>query len=159
MSRLAIVFSFLAGASFAHDFLGAESCQSCHAEAYAQWKASPHARAKEVLSPAQQKDARCLSCHSPNEAESKVVGVSCETCHGGSQYYSASFVMKDPELARHVGLLDPAEKSCRACHDASTPAMKPFDFTTKLKAIAHGGKPKVAPPEPLKPSGKKGTSK
>jgi formate-dependent nitrite reductase cytochrome c552 subunit len=123
--------------AFAYDFLGPESCQGCHIEAYAAWKLSPHARAKDSLTPAAQKDARCLSCHSPNESEQRVAGVSCETCHGGGQYYVGAYVMKDPELARLVGLTDPSEKGCRTCHDASSPSLKPFDFVTKLKAIDH----------------------
>ncbi len=123
--------------AWAHDFLGAESCQGCHAEAWAAWKASPHARAKEVLSAQQQKDARCLSCHSPNENDQKVTGISCETCHGGGQYYTARYVMKDAELARLVGLVDPNEKQCRSCHDDSSPSVKPFEFIGKLKALDH----------------------
>ncbi len=121
----------------AYDFLGAESCQSCHPDAYAAWKASSHARAKSVLSPVQQRDARCLSCHSPNDAEQKQAGVTCETCHGGGQYYSPKYVMKDPELTRLAGLVDPTEKACRACHDASSPSLKPFDFASRLKAMDH----------------------
>ena len=66
-----------------------------------------------------------------------MANVSCETCHGGGQYYTARYVMKDPELARLVGLLDPSEKGCRTCHDASSPSLKPFDFVTKLKSIDH----------------------
>jgi hypothetical protein len=45
--------------------------------------------------------------------------------------------MKDPELARLVGLLDPSEKGCRTCHDASSPSLRPFDFASRLKAIDH----------------------
>ncbi len=129
----------LAGASaaWAHDYLGPQSCQGCHPDAFAAWKASPHARAREALSPVQQRDARCLACHSPNEADSKVANVTCETCHGGGQYYSPRFVMKDAELARLLGLVDPSEKGCRTCHDASSPSLKPFDFVSKLKAIDH----------------------
>ena len=66
-----------------------------------------------------------------------MAGVSCESCHGGGQYYVAAYVMKDPELARLVGLSDPSEKGCRNCHDASSPSLKPFDFVSKLKAIDH----------------------
>ncbi len=123
--------------AFGFDFLGPESCQGCHLDAYAAWKASPHARAKDSLTPAAQKDARCLSCHSPNENEQGVAGVSCESCHGGGQYYVSQYVMKDPELARLVGLVDPSEKGCRTCHDASSPSLKPFDFVAKLKAVDH----------------------
>jgi hypothetical protein len=126
-----------ASVALGYGYLGPESCQGCHPDAYAAWRASPHARAKESLSAAQQKDARCLSCHSPADGEQQVANVSCESCHGGGQYYSARYVMKDPELARLVGLVDPSEKGCRTCHDGSSPSLKPFDFVTKLKAIDH----------------------
>ena len=132
-----LIVLVVASAALGYGYLGAESCQGCHPDAYAAWRATPHARAKETLSPTQQKDARCLSCHSPAEGEHQVSNVSCESCHGGGQYYSARYVMKDPELSRLVGLVDPSEKGCRTCHDASSPSLKPFDFVTKLKAIDH----------------------
>lgn len=120
----------------AADFLGPESCQGCHPQAYAIWKQSKHARARAPLSAQQQRDAKCQTCHSPN-SEQNVANVTCETCHGGGQYYVARYVMKDPELARLVGLQDPSEKSCRTCHDSSSPSLRPFDFVEKLKAIDH----------------------
>jgi hypothetical protein len=45
--------------------------------------------------------------------------------------------MKDSELSRAVGLEDPGEKSCRACHDASSPSLKAFEFKEKVKEIDH----------------------
>jgi hypothetical protein len=45
--------------------------------------------------------------------------------------------MKDPELARLVGLQDPSEKSCRSCHEPSSPSLRPFQFADKLKAMDH----------------------
>jgi hypothetical protein len=137
---LAVLAAAPAGAAdfVAADMVGPESCKACHAEAYNAWKLSKHSRALDSLSPQQQKDGRCLSCHSPNVKDQNVaVAVSCETCHGGGQYYAASYVMKDPELARMVGLVDPSEKSCRSCHDASSPSLRPFDFVEKLKLIDH----------------------
>lgn len=138
-SRIVVVLSIAggAGAVWAYDFLGSESCQACHPDAYAAWQTTAHARSRDVLSVQQQRDARCLSCHSPNQVEQKSAHVGCETCHGGGQYYSADYVMKDAELARLVGLVDPNERSCRACHDNSSPSLKPFDFATKLKVIDH----------------------
>jgi formate-dependent nitrite reductase cytochrome c552 subunit len=133
---LALSATWASGA-LAYDFLGSESCQGCHPDAYAAWQASPHARSRDVLSAQQQKDARCLSCHSPNEADQRAMQVACESCHGGGQYYSARYVMKDAELARLVGLVDPVEKACRACHDDSSPSLKPFDFAVALKAMDH----------------------
>ena len=123
--------------SAAADFLGPESCKGCHPAAYEAWSQSKHARAADSLSDAQRKDARCLSCHSPEQSAQTVAHVTCETCHGAGQYYSPSYVMKDAELARLVGLVDPTEKACRNCHDASSPSLKPFNFVEALKAIDH----------------------
>ena len=145
------------GVGEAADFTGPESCQACHPQAYEAWKQSKHARARDSLSPQQQKDARCLSCHAPDQAEQTVSNVSCETCHGGGQFYVASYVMKDAELARLVGLQDASEKSCRNCHDASSPSLRPFDFVEKLKLIDHWSaerskRSQAAHPEPAKRS-------
>lgn len=137
VSRTILATWLLAGVAFGHDFLGAESCEACHPDAWAAWQLSAHARSREALSAQQQHDARCLMCHSPNEADQRVSGVSCETCHGGGQYYSARYVMRDKELARLTGLIDPTEKSCRVCHDASSPSLRPFDFKEKLKVMDH----------------------
>ncbi len=127
----------LSGAAEAADLLGPESCKGCHPAAYEAWTQSKHARATDSLSEAQKQDARCLSCHAPQQSSQGVSHVTCETCHGGGQYYSAAYVMKDAELARLVGLQDPSEKACRTCHDASSPSLKPFDFAESLKAIDH----------------------
>ncbi|RKG92606.1 multiheme c-type cytochrome [Corallococcus terminator] len=141
-SRAIRVFSALllaasGGLAGAADFTGPDSCKGCHPEAYDAWMKSKHARATDTLADAQKKDARCLSCHAPDQATQTLTAVTCETCHGGGQYYSPSYVMKDPELARLVGLVDPSEKQCRTCHDASSPSLRPFDFKEALKAIDH----------------------
>lgn len=129
--------ALLSAGALAADFLGPESCKGCHADAYATWSTSKHARSTESLTREQQKDPRCTACHAPNLTEQRVGAVSCETCHGAGQYYVPAYVMKDPELSRLVGLLDPGERSCRSCHDASSPSLKPFDFASKLKAVDH----------------------
>ncbi|MDY7224765.1 multiheme c-type cytochrome [Hyalangium rubrum] len=129
-----LVVSGVAGAA---DFVGPESCKGCHPAAYTAWQQSKHARAADSLTESQKKDARCLSCHAPDQAQQNVASVTCETCHGGGQYYSPGYVMKDPELSRLVGLVDPSEKMCRTCHDASSPSLRPFNFVESLKAIDH----------------------
>lgn len=127
----------VSGAAGAADFVGPESCKGCHPAAYTAWQQSKHARAADSLSENQKKDARCLSCHAPDQAQQATAHVTCETCHGGGQYYSPDYVMKDGELARLVGLVDPSEKMCRTCHDASSPSLRPFNFVESLKAIDH----------------------
>ena len=151
---LLLAVSTVAGAT---DFVGPESCKGCHPAAYTAWQLSKHARATDSLSETQKKDARCLSCHAPDQAQG-VANVSCESCHGGGQNYAPSYVMKDSELSRLVGLVDPSEKLCRTCHDASSPSLRPFNFVESLKAIDHwsaerakkGARAEATPPEPAK---------
>jgi hypothetical protein len=45
--------------------------------------------------------------------------------------------MRDAELARAVGLADPGEKSCLACHGESAPSLVRFEYTKKLPLIDH----------------------
>ncbi len=139
-ARTLWLFPIVLAASFAvraADFIGPEACKGCHVEAYNAFKQSKHARALDSLSTGQRQDARCVSCHAPNLQEQSVAHVTCETCHGGGHYYATTYVMKDSELARLVGLTDPSEKGCRTCHDASSPSLRPFDFVEKLKLIDH----------------------
>ena len=156
---LLVLLLVRSGAAGAADFVGPESCKGCHPAAYDTWMQSKHARAGDSLSESQRKDARCLSCHAPEQASQGVSHVTCETCHGPGQSYSPSYVMKDAELARLVGLVDPSEKSCRTCHDASSPSLKPFNFVESLKAIDHWSAERASakaaradgpPPEPPK---------
>lgn len=118
------------------DFVGPENCRACHPTAYAAWKDSQHAQSTGSLSARQLADGRCLSCHAPDRSKG-AEAVSCETCHGGGQFYSPTYVMKDRELSRAVGLIDPSERLCVKCHDANAPALSPFNFAEKLKALDH----------------------
>jgi hypothetical protein len=143
--------------SSAGDKVGPETCKACHPAAYEAWRAGPHARARESLGERHARDARCLSCHAP-DAEDGLAGVTCEACHGSGRLYSASYVMRDPELARLVGLQDPGERACAACHTDTTPSLSRFDYARKLLLIRHwderppaappGGKPAPAKPAP-----------
>ena len=64
--------------SQAQSYLGPETCQACHAEAYSIWKAGPHARATTSLTGRSAKDGRCLGCHSPQQDK----GLTEVTCEG-----------------------------------------------------------------------------
>jgi hypothetical protein len=140
------------------DKVGPETCKACHPGAFAAWAAGPHARARESLREKSRDDRRCLSCHAP-DAEDGLAGVSCESCHGAGRLYSAAYVMRDAELARAVGLLDPGEKTCAACHTDSTPSLEAFDFARKRLLIDHwtaerapeGPKAEPAPKPAAKP--------
>ena len=118
------------------DKVGPETCKACHPAAYEVWRAGPHARTLDALPVQSRKDPRCLGCHAP-DAEDGLLGISCEACHGPGRVYSAPYVMRDAELARVVGLLDPGEKACLACHGESAPSLVRFDYVKKLPLIDH----------------------
>lgn len=143
-SIAATLTTLLALPALAADFVGSESCRTCHVEAFEQWKDSPHARAHQTLTPAQQKDQRCIQCHAPDEAKGGDPGVSCETCHGAGEYYWPDHVMRDSELARASGLQMPDAKACLLCHDAASPALAPFDPAKKMAEIDHWSKTRAA---------------
>jgi hypothetical protein len=133
--------------SAAGDKVGPDTCKACHPSAFEAWHNGPHARARESLGERHASDARCLSCHAP-DAEDGLAGVTCEACHGAGRLYSASYVMRDPELARLVGLVDPGEKTCAACHTETTPSLVRFDYARKLPLIHHGLEPAAPPAKP-----------
>jgi hypothetical protein len=123
--------------------VGPETCKACHPAAYEVWRVGPHARALEALPVQHRKDPRCLSCHSP-DAEDGLAAVTCEACHGPGRVYAAPYVMRDPELSRLVGLVDPGEKSCVACHGDSTPSLVKFEYLKKLPVIDHWTRERAA---------------
>lgn len=132
-----MLVALVARSAPAAEFVGAESCRSCHAAAYEAWRESPHARAFKSLSAEHRNDARCLQCHAPNVSMGGDAGVSCETCHGAGEHYWPDYVMRDAELARAAGLVTPDARSCMVCHDASSPSLLPFDVDAAMKAIDH----------------------
>ena len=123
----------------AQNYVGAERCGQCHEFEYRVWSTGPHAKAHLALSADQLKDSKCNNCHTHVvEADSKLTAVQCERCHGPGKYYQASYVMKDKELARAVGLVDPTPQSCLQCHTEGAPSVAPFDFKTMWARIDHG---------------------
>ena len=134
---LALAVLALPGAALAaSDRVGPEACKACHPAAYDVWRAGPHARALEALPADRRADERCRSCHAPDAGDG-IAGVSCEACHGPGRLYAVPHVMRDPELARALGLVDPGAKSCLACHTDSTPSLVPFQPARKLPLVDH----------------------
>ncbi|MFO0584466.1 MAG: multiheme c-type cytochrome [Anaeromyxobacter sp.] len=136
VAALAALALLAGGPARAGDTVGPETCKACHPAAYEAWKNGPHARAQDSLTGKGRTDARCLSCHAP-QLEDGLAGVTCEACHGAGGRYSARYVMKDAELARAVGLVDPNEKTCLACHTDSTPSLVRFEHAKKRQLIKH----------------------
>src|SRR3954468_7381326 len=139
MKRFLLVLC-LAPAAWASDLVGSASFRSCHAEAYRIWAAGPHAPAAQTLTPEQRQQTLCLQCHSRDEqraGQADVQGVSCETCHGGGRFYQPAVVMRDKELSRLFGLVDPTPQSCMVCHGGASPSVKPFDVKEAMQRIDH----------------------
>lgn len=131
----------IAGGAHAQTHVGAARCQSCHPFEHQVWASGPHARAHLSLSETERADAKCNSCHTlaaVDAGNTKLQGVQCESCHGAGKYYQQSFVMKDKELARAVGLVEPTMQVCQRCHNEGAPSIKPFDFAAMWARIDHG---------------------
>jgi hypothetical protein len=156
---IAVLPSLVGAAPTFAPTVGPETCKACHPAAYEAWRTGPHARAFDALPERNRKDKRCLSCHAPLAGDG-FVAVGCESCHGAGGAYQARYVMRDAELSRAVGLLDPDERTCGACHNESTPSLTKFEYKRKLpliehwsaeraawKAAAEAAKPAAAPPK------------
>jgi len=122
-----------------HDYVGADRCRACHVDEHTKWMSSAHARAFDVLSPREQQDARCLSCHTTvaDDTSAPLVGVQCEACHGPGRYYALDYVMRDAELRSQLLMIEPGEKTCARCHTESSPSLRPFSYPEKREAIRH----------------------
>ncbi|MBI4816303.1 MAG: hypothetical protein HY791_08595 [Deltaproteobacteria bacterium] len=136
----ALLFLWLLPAtSGADDYVGVESCKTCHHAEYEQWKSTPHARSLERLSAQERQDRSCLACHTmlPFDDRESRAEVQCESCHGGGARYAARFIMRDPLVARLLGLEDIKEETCARCHAEAGPSLSPFDFAKALEAVRH----------------------
>ena len=127
--------------AFGQRAVGAERCGSCHTFAYEKWLKGPHSKAHTSLVGDELTSVKCQICHTPGklkDAATKFVGVQCESCHGNGQYYAHDYVMRDRELSRKVGMIDPTAAMCTSCHTVDVPSLKAFSFEEYWKLIAHG---------------------
>lgn len=126
------------------DYVGSEACGACHPTAFAVWQRSAHARASESLGRSVS-DRRCLACHATGDAPAGRPygsGVGCEMCHGSGAGYAPADVMRNPVLARELGLRELGasrvrDTLCLSCHRGST-RLAPFEIEAAWRRIAHG---------------------
>ncbi|MCG8425174.1 MAG: cytochrome c family protein [Proteobacteria bacterium] len=124
------------------DYVGSKACAPCHQEAYKVWRQSAHARADQRLGPAP--NPACLGCHTTGEAPAGrafFAGIGCEACHGPGAGYAEDDIMRNPTLARLLGLRDLSTRRrraalCAGCHGAQT-RLAPFDPEAALRRIEH----------------------
>jgi hypothetical protein len=118
-------------------YLPAVACAHCHAEQYAKWSGTRHARATDSLVIKQVEfEASCLACHASGIDRSagetvalpQLQNVHCEACHG-----PAADHLKNP--ARGYGSISDLKASCSVCH---TPQTSPgFDPQAAWEKIRH----------------------
>jgi len=118
---------------------GTAACGACHAEIRRGWSRTPHARAS--LRAGEARSPRCRACHMTDGGSAPLPGVGCEACHGAGVDYAPDDVMRDPALARALGLRDlstPARREvvCLACHRESTRLAR-FDPEAAWQRIRH----------------------
>ncbi|HEY0190822.1 MAG TPA: multiheme c-type cytochrome [Kofleriaceae bacterium] len=138
LAWIAILLGTARGAR--RDWTGSAACGSCHPAELAAWQTTPHAltRARFPGRP----EGRCLGCHATGEAPAGpaiAVEVGCEACHGAGAAYAADDLMRDPPVARALGLADlstPAARKavCLACHRTATRGT-PFDPTAPVHPL------------------------
>ena len=117
-------------------YVGSETCRSCHKAEYEQWQSTQHAHAFSTLQRVQ-KDAtpECVQCHvvgfqRPSgyvnaQATAKLSNVGCESCHG--------FGTRHEMFAKTGGKV--AEAVCVTCHQ---PANDPgWNYAAKLPRVSH----------------------
>jgi hypothetical protein len=125
----------------ASDFVGAATCQTCHADIHKAWSATKHARAFGRLGPDEAASGKCIKCHvtgTPEQiaaegAKPSLPGVQCESCHGAGRAHVEAAKGGDASNARTKRI---EELTCTACHNDTSPHYKPFFFGA-MKGLVH----------------------
>lgn len=102
----------------------AASCAGCHPAATAIWHASAHAKPWAGL-PEADRTAGCIPCHSQPSPAGPIPGVTCVSCHQGSEAHARA-----AGVNRTLGTV-----SCRSCHDGQH--HPGFIYQPAWQAVAH----------------------
>ena len=135
----ALLAERVAGAA-RRDWTGSAACGACHPKELAAWQATRHAMTRDRFPT--RPESRCLACHGTGEAPAGptiAVEVGCEACHGAGAGYAPDDVMRDPPVARALGLAELSTPKARAalcaqCHGRPTRGT-PFDPTRPVHPV------------------------
>jgi len=145
-------------------FVGSESCKSCHQKEFEVWDASKHAAAFETLvnnkkPPGnRQFDGECVVCHTvgfgyksgyrDEKQTPNLKGVGCENCHGPGSLHVDQPRNKEIQLAMSPWKTNAADnitnkaiektifRTCFHCHDTDNDPH--FDVPKYWQKIGHG---------------------
>ncbi|MCP4005661.1 MAG: redoxin domain-containing protein [bacterium] len=136
------------------DFVGSDSCRTCHSAEFETWQASPHAQSMASLaSKKETRNPKCQRCHTtgfgrpggfPEKAGSgaheDVARVGCESCHGpGGDHVGENAA----RVGTIVSLTDKCDscaiqKVCGSCHDEANDPDFAFDIEAHIERQRHG---------------------
>ncbi len=127
------------------EYVGSDTCKTCHAKAYDVWSHTGHSHAFKTLEDAKRPslrryDPECVVCHTvgfgrltgykDKQTTPDLIDVGCESCHGPAGWHVDNY--KDPVWQRKlnpwkappteteeakVKRLDRIDQMCQACHD------------------------------------------
>lgn len=121
-------------------YVGSETCGSCHAQALAWWKNTPHGNAYATLvSRDKQFNLSCVACHVTGYGQpggstvthvDKLQNVGCENCHGPGSLHIAN---PTAPMVREV-----REPVCAGCHTEEHSDQFAFAaYVARLRAPGH----------------------
>ncbi len=137
LATMGLIATMAYTAKAAPTYVGINQCKMCHMKQYNVWKDTAHAKAFDVLKPADQAKPECIKCHITGDNK-ELKGVQCEACHGAGSEYKSFAVMKNVKEAEAKGLNPKPVTVCVKCHNKNSPNFKGFDFNTAWPKIKHG---------------------
>jgi RecJ-like exonuclease len=137
LATMILITSISHTSKAAPTYVGVNQCKMCHMKQYNVWKDTAHAKAFDVLKPADQAKPECIKCHVTGDNK-ELKGVQCEACHGPGSEYKSFAVMKNVKEAEAKGLVAKPVNVCVKCHNKNSPTFKGFDFNTMWPKIKHG---------------------
>ena len=137
------------------EYVGSDTCMSCHSDEHERWSNGPHAKAFATLEAKNQsQNAECLACHTTGfekpggfpDAGPGLQNVGCESCHGPGGNHVG------PEAKREGTILRLTEKCgscvilqiCGTCHDDANDPGFEFEVLDKIDLIRHGFRDETA---------------
>ena len=123
------------------EYIGSVACSGCHAEIFAQWQETAHARTYATLQVENRElDRDCFSCHvtgafdergpqHPTQVTAPLQNVGCESCHGPGRKHIAA-------PGQGTVVRSPGEDNCVQCHDGKQDEGR-FELSAYLPRVQH----------------------
>jgi hypothetical protein len=128
------------------EYVGSQTCATCHEAQHGGWSASPHGKAMDRLSEGEKANVDCVRCHStPKEVGPRPTevsgfqtseGVGCESCHGpGKAHVTAGGGTANIERLGDDCPVCVIEAVCTSCHTKQWDPQ--WDLDKDLPRVGH----------------------